>query len=108
MSDQQQVTVTIGRGNPQDANYLKAARWADFKAVTRAQIEGLFGFQVVFAGDSTGEWEGSWEQNHAIIGIREPKDDLEVIEQVIRSLARVYNQDAIALCFGRSFLVTKG
>ncbi len=89
--------VTIGRGlaGAHQAP-MSAEAWSAFKALTRQEVERYAG-PVVFAGEGEGIWEGTYEQGYTVIGTQYGGTHLV---HALRTLARWYDQEAIALTNG--------
>lgn len=103
----QQITLSIGRNT--GSGPVGDDRWARFIDDTLA-LERRHGFEIVVQNTGRGEWEGVAEENFIAVGIRDDDvnetDSLDAIRREVRELAHVYGQEAIALGFGTSELVS--
>jgi len=116
-SNEQTVTVTIGRGVGNDSQ-LSVSDWDDFKdAVDDALTVYLNpGAQVVFKGEGQGIWEGveevaytvvvaGWVDRPYYITNGDDTTSSALLLSWLGTLARRFDQDAIAVTFGRTELV---
>jgi hypothetical protein len=102
------VTVTIGRGIGTTGRTLPEPAWQAFRDRC-AEILRTFGADVVAECTGVGQWEGQSEENATVVAIRERTfTDLERegVRAWFSELAAGYRQDAIALAFGTSELIT--
>jgi len=108
----QQITLTIGRNV--GSGPVADERWARFIDDTLALVR-RHSFDVVVQNTGRGEWQGAdgeviREENFHVAGIREDDvnetDTADSVRREVRELAHVYGQEAIALGFGTSELVS--
>lgn len=107
----QQITITIGRGQEGAERLLSAERWQEFKDDVLDLVEWA-GYDIVVNSDGTGSWTDDdgvtySEQNHVWVAL--VPETMEIAQEAWRnllaSLARKYDQDAIAFGHGDSELI---
>jgi len=99
------ITISIGRNI--GAEPMTLTNWRDFiSAVTR-----IIGYAdpnavlYVTAAESIGEWDGVSEQSRTWVGSI-ADESVDSLRAMLRALASVYEQDAIALSVGHTELIT--
>lgn len=116
MTNQMQITVTIGRGTGE--RKLSEQQWADFQADVLSSLAKTTGERLAFVETHTGigVWEGVYEESAKITAVVDystsafnyysPEGSALGMKHVeLPALAVRYGQDAIALTWGDVHLV---
>ena len=96
------VTVTIGR-NVGDRPMTNLA-WSTFRANVRANLDRELGGTTFGPFDGLGQWDGLEEESTAFTHLSALPVSVKRLDNVLASLARLFEQDAIAWSYGQARL----
>lgn len=98
------VALNIGRGAHGSEREMSETDWWAFRSSLKFIVEYWHG-TIYTEANGIGTWEGETEDSYVIVAGM-PTDALGHVRQSLAGLARIYNQDAIAMTVGTVDLVT--